>query len=102
MDNIIPILLTIGLMVCIIGMTWNTRQLYRNDSVYNFRQYLLQLISNEAKRRMQEGRNDWEEPYDILDRYTYDDMLNSFKPLTPEAWLSDEELKMLNYNPGNK
>lgn len=69
--------------------------LKRNNEVYAFRQQLLHLASAYSIRRIREGiftREDdaltW-----FLNKYTYEEMLNSNKPLTLEEWYTEEEIK---------
>ncbi|MDE5902806.1 MAG: hypothetical protein K2H21_06270 [Muribaculaceae bacterium] len=37
----------------------------------------------------------WGKPYDIVERYSYDRMLYSLRPLKLEAWFTEEEIKIL-------
>lgn len=68
---------------------------YRNDKVRDFRMALLDTVSNTAKKYMAMGRDNWFAPYYLYNKYSYDDMVYSFKPLTLEAWYTEEEIKMI-------
>lgn len=70
--------------------------LIRNERVCEFR-IRINHICSERMKVSEWG--EWEERMkmwnSIMDEPTYDDMLFSFKPLIPEAWFNDEELKFM-------
>lgn len=78
------------LIVCSIGVIISMYVLIRNNKVYKFRTHLIDLIYKDV------GNNFWEKK-ELLDKYTYNNMLYSFKPLKMECWFTDDELKSLGY-----
>lgn len=69
--------------------------LFRNLSVYTFRKELLKLTSKYQTRHMMDekwnkngGAWEW-----FLGKYTYDDMMFSFKRLRLESWYTKEEIE---------
>lgn len=69
--------------------------LRRNNKVADFRTYILDLISQTASRRIYAGRTDWKETYNLLDKYSYKNMLYSFRPLKLKKWFTEEEIEIL-------
>lgn len=69
--------------------------IYRNDKVADFRRALLGMASQSAQKAIKHRRLDWCEPYDLLDKYSYVRMLYSFRPLTLEAWYTEEEIAVI-------
>lgn len=63
-------------------------RLKRNDKVYDFRSKLLSKTGIFDKL--------YEEKQKIWNKYSYEDMLNSKKPLTLEEWFTPEEINILN------
>lgn len=68
---------------------------YRNDKVRDFRIALLDTVSDTAQKRISMGYDDWYAPYDLFDKYSYDDMVCSSKPLTLEACFTEEEIAVI-------
>ncbi len=83
------------MLSCVCGILFCTRQLRRNEEVGRFRQEIIDLLSATAQKRIKAGRSDWEELYSYLNKYSYDAMLNSFKPLKLESWYTEEEIKIM-------
>lgn len=81
-------LFTIALLV-------NQYFLYRHKKVRRFRLELIEMAYTAAKKAILCGEDDIESLISLCDKYSYDDMLYSFKPLTLEAWYSEEEIKIL-------
>lgn len=72
--------------------------LKRNDEVYEFRTRINKVYCKEyVQRRLRENKfDDWEWPQDwSLNKYSYEEMLYSDRPLTLEAWWSSEEIEKL-------
>lgn len=84
--------------------------LKRNSEVYNFRRIIADTLYARTKSKTDYifKQTNWKDKlieeknlndYNLLDKYTYDDMLYSFKPLKLEKWYTKEELEdMFNRN----
>lgn len=48
-----------------------------------------------TRKAIHSGMDDIGKAYEICDKYNYEDMLYSLKPLTLEAWYTEEEIKIL-------
>lgn len=59
--------------------------LNRNDKVRDFRIGIVDSVPI----------GHWEKAKKIIDKYTYDDMLYSIKPLKLESWYTEDEIKIL-------
>lgn len=68
---------------------------YRNDKVRDFQIAMLGIINDTVKKRILMDCDDCFAPYDLFNKYSYDDMVYSFKPLTLEAWYTEEEIKVI-------
>lgn len=86
------ILLTL-LAFCLGGMALGCYRLYRNDKVYKFRYEILDLESERHSEAIRQGL--FFKRLNLLDKYSYDDMLYSFKPLKLENWFTEEEIEYL-------
>lgn len=82
--------------------------MYRNDKVYNFLTKINFIIHNNIINRLDsyESGEEYIEDYDnfqrysnlmnkLRDKYTYNKLLWSFKPLKLKYWYTEEEIKML-------
>ena len=78
------------LIVCSIGVIISMYVLIRNNKVYKFRTHLINLIYKGVA-------NNFLEKKELLDKYTYNNMLYSFKPLKFKYWFTEKELKLLGY-----
>lgn len=78
-----------------IALLYNSYILYRNMKVGRFRMMLISMVNTAAEKAIYRGEYDIEKYYGLCDKYSYNDMLFSFKPLTLEAWYVEEEIKML-------
>lgn len=94
MENIICIILLIAFTVCLVGMIYSAiqvskslKRLRRNDAVWNYRTGLIQRCSS-----------DIELVEKIINKHSYEDMLNSCKPLEDEYWFTEEEIEKINSN----
>lgn len=68
---------------------------YRNHKTAAFKNRVLDMVSKTAQRRIMQGRDDWEEPYNLMNKHTYNSMVYSFKPFKFEAWFIAEEIEVL-------
>ena len=91
---VLVIVCIIGLVLSIKGVRESREALKRNKEVYPFRLQLLDLASAYNIKRLKDGtltdENDaliW-----FFGKYTYEMMLYSDKPLTLEAWFTEEEI----------
>lgn len=75
----------------------------RNYKVYMFRVYIIDLIHDRTSALIDERAPYKEifEPWDIIINISYAKMLFSFKPLEMEYWLTEKELKLLEYKGNN-
>ena len=91
---IIYIILLIAWLVCLIGMVYSSiqvskscKRLRRNDAVCHYRTGLIQKCSP-----------DIELVEKIINKHSYEDMLNSCKPLEDKYWFTEEEIEKINSN----
>ncbi len=94
MGNIICIILIIVWVVCLIGMVYSAiqvskslKRLKRNDDVWYYRTRLIQRCSP-----------DIELVEKIINKHSYEDMLNSCKPLEDKYWFTPKEIEEINSN----
>ena len=105
---IITILLCILLVLSVAGLCYMAVQVKRNNEVYKFRNELSDIIHALLLDRLNTYKNDAEFKKDereyeewktslfaIYYKYSYEQMLFSWEPLTFKAWFTDEELKLL-------
>jgi hypothetical protein len=84
--------------------------LYRNNETYYFSVSLNHFLSDELRRILNTYKNDnefhedennynyiKEKIYYLLDKYSYDRYLYSFKPLKLEKWFTEEDLEFIKY-----
>ena len=79
----------------ILGIAFVLWHSERNEAVFRFRTELIDMASDAAIRILFDGGKEWHKPYDIVERYSYDRMLYSLRPLKLEAWFTEEEIKIL-------
>lgn len=79
---IISFALLFALIVCLYVLV-------RNNKTYNFRMYILDCIYNNYKSE------DYFRYISLYNKYSYEDILYSFKPLKLKYWYSEEEIKIL-------
>lgn len=87
----------IGLIVSLNGIRNSGLMMKRNQEAYDFRISLLDLASRHDARRIDDGTFK-EEDNALLwffHKYTYEQMLYSDKPLTLEAWYTEEEINRI-------
>lgn len=94
MGNIICIILIVAWAVCLIGMIYSAiqankslKKLKRNDAVWFYRTRLIQRCSP-----------DIELVEKIISKHSYEDMLNSCKPLEDKYWFTQEEIEKIDSN----
>lgn len=88
----------IGLIICFIGLAETRKQMKRNDKVAEFRNKLCNMSYDYAMRNYKtEGLYEINKVWDwFANKWTYDEMLKSSKPLTLEAWYTPEEIERIN------
>lgn len=87
---ILYIMLLLGTLLFIICIYL----LIRNNKVYEFRNYLIDLACKYNCNEIAKGNLDYISAYEwFVDKYTYDKMLFSFKPLKLESWYTKEEIE---------
>lgn len=94
MGNIICIILLVVWAVCLVGMTYSSiqtvrsfKKLKRNGEVASYR---IELI-----RRC---RSDVDLAERIVNKHTYEEMLQSSKPLEDKYWFTPDEIREINDN----
>lgn len=85
MNTILPIILFIISLILFLGFS------FRNKKVFDFRMRILNLETDKYLAEKSHKKN----PFELHDRYTYDEMFFSFKPLKLEYWFTKEEVKSL-------
>lgn len=76
--HFISVPMIIGIIVCFY-------LLLRNGKVYDFRTKIIESANLANYREVKK----------LHDKYSYEKMLFSFKPLKLEAWFTEEEIKIL-------
>lgn len=94
MGNIICIILIIIWTVCLVGMIYSAiqagkslKRLKRNDAVCSYRTGLIQRCSPNIELAER-----------IISKHSYEDMLNSRKPLEDKYWFTPEEIEEIDSN----
>ena len=94
MENIICIILLVVCAVCLVGMAYcavqsarSRKELKRNDDVASYRIDLIRRCYPDA---------DLVEK--IVNKHTYEEMLQSSKPLEDSYWFTPEEIEEINNN----
>ena len=85
MNTMLPIILFIISLILFLGFS------FRNKKVFDFRMRILNLETDKYLAEKSHKKN----PFELHDRYTYDEMFFSFKPLKLEYWFTKEEVKSL-------
>ena len=87
-------IICIVLILCIIGLKICDYQMHRADEVFAFRKGLLNMAYEYNRRRIYEYNSNYNDAFDwFYDKWTTEDMLHSRRPLTLEAWYTEEEIK---------
>lgn len=97
MIGLIAALILSGI-ICILGVIYCNRSLERNKQVYVFRSHLIDMLDSYINRHI---KTITEEEYDtmvrrFLHKWSYQDMLESTKPLILEEWFTEEEINKIN------
>ena len=94
MENIICIILLVVLAVCLVGMAYCTvqsarslKELKRNDDVTSYRLDLIHRCYPDADLIEK-----------IVNKHTYEEMLQSSKPLEDKYWFTPDEIREINDN----
>ena len=94
MENIICIILLVVCAVCLVGMAYcavqaarSRKELKRNDDVTSYRLDLIHRCYPDADLMEK-----------IVNKHTYEEMLQSSKPLEDSYWFTLEEIKEINNN----
>lgn len=85
MNISLPIILFVISLSLFLGFS------FRSKRVFDFRMRILNLETNKYLAEKSRKKN----PFELHDRYTYDEMFFSFKPLKLEYWFTKEEVKSL-------
>jgi hypothetical protein len=98
------------LLVILILIVFCLYLLNRNNKVYYFNRSLCKFLYGELKRILNTYKDDYEFHEDednyncieekiniLLDKYSYEKYLYSFKPLKLEKWFTKEELEFMEY-----
>lgn len=94
---IILILAGVLLVVSIIGMISYVFMLARNSEVLYLRLDIIKLAASYDIRHKLLKDTEYEDAFEwFVKKYTYNNMLYSFKPLKLEYWYSKEELDKIN------
>lgn len=95
---VLLIICIIGLIICSIGLVKTSLEIKRNHKVVEFRTILCDMSYNYAVRNYKtEGLNEVNKVWDwFANKWTYNEMLKSSKPLTLEAWYTPEEIERIN------
>lgn len=88
----------IGLIICSIGMYKCEKALRRNNKVFKFKNMLAEMAHDYNMRHVKELKLEdvgavWEW---FANKWSYDELLHSSKPLTLEEWFTEEEIARIN------
>lgn len=77
------------------------RNLNRLDNIHMFRVALIDLAVRQVHKLNVQSFEDFlakkDKIWSLVDKFTTNELLWSFKPLKPEKWFTQEELKLLGY-----
>lgn len=96
--SVLFVVCVVGLIVCSIGLVKTSLEMKRNHKVAEFRTILSDMSYDYAMRNYKtEGLDEVNKVWDwFANKWTYDEMLKSSKPLTLEAWYTPEEIERIN------
>lgn len=87
----------LGLIACLIGLFGCFYMHRRCDAVADFSHMLTDMAYDYNVRRIVEGELDYRDAFDwFSEKWTFEQMLYSTKPLKLEAWFTEKELKEIN------
>lgn len=81
----LEVILSVLWSASFIGLVVSSYILWRNDKVLDFRLKIIEAFLSANRRGIKNP----------LEKYSYEDMLYSIKPLKLEAWFTEEEIKIL-------
>lgn len=87
MENIICIILLVGMAYCAVQAVRSLKKLKRNDDVASYRLDLIHRCSPDVDLMEK-----------IVNKHTYEEMLQSSKPLEDTYWFTPEEIEEINNN----
>lgn len=94
----IMIVSTIGIIICLIGMYKCDKAIRRNREVAKFMGMLGSMAHDYNVRHIKELK--LEDVHKVwgwfADKWTYDELLYSSRPLTLEEWYTKEEIERIN------
>lgn len=95
---IIMIMSAIGIIICLIGMYKCDKAIRRNREVARFKYMLGDMAHSYNMRHIKEiGIEDVHKVWSwFADKWTYDELLHSSRPLTLEEWYTKEEIERIN------
>lgn len=95
---IILIISAIGIIICFIGMYKCDKAIKRNHEVAMFKGMLGSMAHDYNMRHIKElALEDVHKVWDwFANKWTYEEMLYSSKPLTLEEWYTPEEIERIN------
>lgn len=85
--TLVNIILCLIALVCVCTIIVYSYEIRRIDKVYKFRSFIIDLCYEYALKH-----KDLTSYERFHGKYTFDQMVYSFKPLTLEAWFSKEEI----------
>ena len=96
--NVLLVVGIIGLIVCLIGLIRTGLEIERDRKVTEFRTMLIDMSCDYAIRNYKtEGIDEVSKVWDwFANKWTYNEMLKSSKPLTLEEWYTKEEIERIN------
>lgn len=94
----IIVFVTIGLVICFVGMYLCDKTIERSKEVYKFKCMLEDMAYDYNKRHIKEIEvEEIEKVYNwFVDKWSYKKLLDSSKPLTLEEWYTKEEIERIN------
>lgn len=94
----IMIVSTIGVIICLVGMYKCDKAIQRNHEVAEFMGMLGSMTHDYNMRHIKELKlEDVHKVWDwFANKWTYDELLHSSRPLTLEEWYTKEEIERIN------
>ena len=84
----------LGVIACLFGLLRCFYTYRRCDAVADFSHKLVDMAYDYNGRRIVEGELDYKDAYNWFEeKWTFEQMLYSTKPLKLEAWFTEEEIK---------
>lgn len=90
------IIWSLALIACVAGLVISIRMLLRNNKVFSFKLLLSELAYEYEMRHLLEQTGisayEW-----FANKYSYEDMMWSFKKLRLEDWYTEEEIYKIHH-----